>query len=286
MLRLLALIIVSVGLVACTVQTGRYSQQKDSHPDKIKSNIDFANVVPKYEPYTAYTLRPYTVLGKHYTPLTTGKGFSDVGKASWYGQKFHGHLTSNGEVYDMFAMTAAHTTLPLPSIVRVTNLANGRQTIVRVNDRGPFHEDRIIDLSYAAAIKLDILDTGVAKVKLEVMHVDKDGTLTIGDQVDTLSLNAPAPTPINSQTALRSPLASEQTKNWYIQVAALQDKDKITQLVDQLSRNYEAQIHTPVEGNLVRLRLGPVKDENSAEVLLQKVKLDGFLQAFKIFATP
>lgn len=113
---------------------------------------------------------PYTVLGKTYHLLHTATGYREVGLASWYGSKFHGRSTSNGEAYDMFAMTAAHKTLPIPAYVRVTNLENGRSAIVRVNDRGPFHDDRIIDLSYAAARKLGVYAHGTARV--EVVAID------------------------------------------------------------------------------------------------------------------
>lgn len=258
-------------LSACSTQTGRYTQHKDSHPEKIASSIDFSNVVPKYEPYTPSTLRPYTVLGKNYTPMKTGKGYSASGNASWYGQKFHGHKTSNGEIYDMFAMTGAHKTLPLPSIVRVTNLANGHQTIVRVNDRGPFHDNRIIDLSYAAAIKLDYIDSGVAKVKIDVMYVDEKGHLTVGNEFSPV---------------INAPIESELSESWYVQIAALTDSAKLTQLVNRLKTNYKTPIHTPIDGNLVRLRLGPINTEAQAETLLEQIKLDGYSEAFKVFSAP
>lgn len=110
--------------------------------------------------------RPYEVLGQNYVPITQDRAFRERGLASWYGRKFHGRRTANGEIYDMYAMTAAHPTLPLPSYARIRNPANGREVIVRVNDRGPFHKGRIVDLSYTAALKLDLL-RGVAPVELE-----------------------------------------------------------------------------------------------------------------------
>lgn len=110
---------------------------------------------------------PYVVFGKRYEVLASAAGYRRDGKASWYGSKFHGRTTSSGEVYDMYQLTAAHRSLPIPTYVRVTNLDNGRRTIVRVNDRGPFHPDRIIDLSYAAAVKLGFQDKGVANVRVE-----------------------------------------------------------------------------------------------------------------------
>ena len=180
-LRSFTLIVIVMVLASCA-NSGRYTQRNDSHPSYISKDIDFADVEPQFEPYNPANSRPYRVLGKQYFPLETGKGYTKTGIASWYGQKFHGHLTANGEVYNMFAMSAAHKTLPLPSFVRVTNLENGKQAVVRVNDRGPFHNNRVIDLSYAAAMKLGVLSTGTAKVKLDVLHVDEEGVLTVGNQ--------------------------------------------------------------------------------------------------------
>ena len=114
----------------------------------------------------------YVVFGKRYEVLPTASGYRRDGKASWYGAKFHGRTTSSGEPYDMYALTAAHRSLPIPTYVRVTNLDNGRRTIVRVNDRGPFHAERIIDLSYAAAVKLGFQDRGVANVRVESVLPD------------------------------------------------------------------------------------------------------------------
>jgi rare lipoprotein A len=115
--------------------------------------------------------RPYEVLGRNYTPITQDRAFSERGLASWYGRKFHGRRTASGEVYDMYAMTAAHPTLPIPSYARVRNPANGREVVLRINDRGPFHAGRIVDLSYTAAFKLDLL-RGVAPVELTRITVD------------------------------------------------------------------------------------------------------------------
>ncbi len=112
----------------------------------------------------------YTVLGKTYYVMNSAAGYDAVGNASWYGRKFHGRLTSSGEPFDMYELTAAHRTLPIPAYARVTNLDNGRTTIVRINDRGPFHDNRIIDLSYAAAVKLGFAAIGTARVRVEVME--------------------------------------------------------------------------------------------------------------------
>src|SRR5512137_2979192 len=126
---------------------------KDDGPGaNAPANLDsIPDAVPRAEPLHRFANRPYTVFGREYVPATTLRPYRERGIASWYGRKFHGEKTSTGEVYDMYAMTAAHPTLPIPSYARVTNPANGRSVVVRVNDRGPFLHDRVIDLSYAAA---------------------------------------------------------------------------------------------------------------------------------------
>jgi rare lipoprotein A len=124
---------------------------------------------PKIEPINKYTNRPYTVLGRTYTPHTQPTRYKERGVATWYGKRYHGQKTSSGEVYDMYALSAAHTLLPLPSYARVINVANGKSVVVRVNDRGPFHQDRLIDLSYAAAHRIGIIGQGSAVVEVEAI---------------------------------------------------------------------------------------------------------------------
>jgi rare lipoprotein A len=132
------------------------------------TNIEaIPNAVPKIEPLGRGTMRPYTVMGRNYTPMTRLEPYKARGVASWYGRRYHGKQTSSGEIYDMYAMTAAHTILPIPSYVRVTNVANGRSVVLRVNDRGPFIDSRLIDLSYTAAYKLGILGAGSGMVEVE-----------------------------------------------------------------------------------------------------------------------
>ena len=218
-------LILTILLLTGCQSAGRYSQHQDSAPTFEHHPPDFTDAEPKYEQYRAWNSRPYEVLGKRYFPMQTGKGYEETGYASWYGQKFHGHLTSNGETYDMFAMTAAHKTLPLPSYVKVTNLANGKTAVVRVNDRGPFHSDRIIDLSYAAAQKLGYQKHGTAKVKLEVIYFDENNQVTVGMQ-PTVSVEQYAgitlpdiATPEEEDVAT----PSDALPSWYIQVAALTD---------------------------------------------------------------
>ncbi|MCB1863752.1 MAG: septal ring lytic transglycosylase RlpA family protein, partial [Gammaproteobacteria bacterium] len=129
-----------------------------------------ADAIPRADPKSRYgNPREYVVLGKRYRTLDSHEGYVARGMASWYGTKFHGRRTSSGEPYDMYAMTAAHKSLPLPCYVLVTNLDNGRRAVVRVNDRGPFHEGRIIDLSFLAAAKLDMLGRGTARVEVRAL---------------------------------------------------------------------------------------------------------------------
>jgi rare lipoprotein A len=125
------------------------------------------DAVPRAESLHRFANRPYQVFGKDYVPVASQAQYRQTGIGSWYGRRFHGSPTSSGEPYDMYAMTAAHPTLPIPSYVRVTNLANGRSVVVRINDRGPFHSDRIIDLSYTAAWKLGYVEVGSARVEVE-----------------------------------------------------------------------------------------------------------------------
>ncbi len=138
-------------------------------PDKI-AMIDSA--IPRAEPKSKTGNNPYTVFGKTYLPMDSAAGYKERGIASWYGKKFHGRRTSSGERYNMYKMTAAHKTLPLPTYVQVTNLNNGRQVIVKVNDRGPFIGDRIIDLSYAAATHLDMAESGIGPVEVVALTVN------------------------------------------------------------------------------------------------------------------
>lgn len=163
-----ALVIATLVLGCGTTQRGGGYYQNDGPPERAPSDVaSVPDAVPKIEPFLARANRPYVALGRSYTPLTTDVEFRERGVASWYGKQFHGNRTASGEIYDMFAMTAAHPTLPLPSYVRVTSVRTRQSVVVRVNDRGPFKSDRIIDLSYAAASKLRFLGAGVEQVEIE-----------------------------------------------------------------------------------------------------------------------
>lgn len=149
--------------------SGRGGYYKDDGPgDDIPTGLELTlDAEPKVEPYSVAASRPYVVFGKKYTPMKDDNPFTQRGIGSWYGKKFHGQRTSNGEKYDMYKMTAAHPTLPIPSYARITNVSNGKQVIVRINDRGPFHSSRIVDLSYTAALKLDYIHKGSSELVLE-----------------------------------------------------------------------------------------------------------------------
>ena len=142
----------------------------DNPPDNL---LAIPDAEPKIEANFARNNRPYVVFGENYTPMPVDSPFKQRGIASWYGKKFHGQKTSSGELYDMYKMSGAHPTLPLPSYVRVTNLSNGRQVIVRINDRGPFHSSRIMDLSYTAALKLGYLGKGSSEIEIERLMPDE-----------------------------------------------------------------------------------------------------------------
>ena len=172
----LVLLLLVVGCASAPRKGGYYKD--DGPPARAPANLDaIADAQPRLEPLHRYANRPYTVFGKDYRPLTSLQPFRQRGRASWYGKRFHGNKTSSGEVYDMYKMTAAHPTLPIPSYARVTNLANGRSVVVRINDRGPFHAGRIIDLSYAAAYRLGYIAAGSAQVEVEAIIPDERRSL-------------------------------------------------------------------------------------------------------------
>jgi len=146
---------------------GGYYQDDGPGANPPPGLADTPDAVVKYEPYARFANKPYAVFGTTYTPLISDEPFMQRGLASWYGVKFHGQRTSSGEPYDMYKMTAAHPTLPIPSYARITNVANGKAVVVRINDRGPFHSDRAIDVSYTAALKLGLLGSGSNQVQIE-----------------------------------------------------------------------------------------------------------------------
>lgn len=204
---------------------------------------------------------PYTVLGNSYSVLPTEEGYSERGVASWYGEKFHGHKTSNGEVFDMYQASAAHKSLPIPSFLRVTNLDNNRSIIVRVNDRGPFHGDRIIDLSYAAAMKLGYADRGTARVQL-------DAVLASGFQRDTVISQA---APVN-----RGSLSLSADGSQYLQVGAFLELSAAREVLSRVKKMTRVpvvilSVNTANEQLLHRVRVGPISDQGEIRHITQSV---------------
>lgn len=204
------------------------------------------DAIPREELITrAGNKNPYTVLGKTYFLLPSAYGYREEGTASWYGTKFHGKPTANGERYSLYSMTAAHKTLPIPAYVKITNLDNGRTAIVRVNDRGPFHGDRIIDLSYAAAVKLGYADKGTARVRVE----------GIDPRVN------PSPEP---------PIPPAQaTERYFLQVGAFKSLDLANQLRAEvaLTTNQPVQISAGEHDGFYRVKVGPLDQLSKAEAI-------------------
>ncbi|MFA0442448.1 hypothetical protein BCU70_14395 [Vibrio sp. 10N.286.49.C2] len=239
-------------IVGCSSSDSRYDINDDVAPSTPISVEHVEGAQPRYEPYSLGGNKDYKLRGEQYSIVKDAEGFTEKGQASWYGKKFHGHLTSNGEVYDMYSMSAAHKTLPLPSYVKVTNIDNNKEIIVRVNDRGPFHEGRIIDLSYAAAKKLDVIKTGTSNVEIEVITVEK-------------------PT---SQRQL------DKHPKYAVQVAASPHKDRITKLSDELSKTLSVETFLSPVNNNYRLMLGPFSDYKDTHDALEQVQKLGYPSAF------
>lgn len=234
--------------------------------------------------------KPYEVLGRSYVPLTTDRPFTERGLASWYGKKFHGRRTANGEVYNMYAMTAAHPTLPIPSYVRVRNPANGREIVVRVNDRGPFHAGRIIDLSYTAALKLGVL-RGVAPVELARITFDeiRAGTWRRGPVPEPVAPPAPAPAAVDglaaapaaspitapAATPIAAPAAATPAPGFWVQLGVFRQRDgaegfhrRIAADVDWLA----PLLSVFADGNAHRLQAGPYASRDEAQGIARRVQ--------------
>ncbi len=269
---------------------------------------DIANIpdaVPKPEPRADSGNNPYTVYGKTYYPLADASGYHERGIASWYGRKFNGKRTSSGEPYDMYAMTAAHKTLPLPSYVRVHNLQNGRSVVVRVNDRGPFLSNRLIDLSYAAAAKLGILGTGTGIVEVDALSPDETGTQFAGGAktfpLQVVSSAAAAEELPASEAKVQelpavpkqagespAPPAKADAPKLYLQVGAFTQRDNAVQLRDRLEHAalrpvfvQSAQIRNggAPDATIYRVRVGPLASVQEGDRLTQRAARLGVTNA-------
>lgn len=235
------------------------SWEKDFPPDADEIPTDIENIpdaVPIAGPRSpGGNAESYEVLGKTYKVLDDAKGFRQRGYASWYGKKFHGRKTANGDRYDMFEMTAAHKTLPLPSFVRVTDLDNGKSVVVKINDRGPFHSDRIIDLSYAAAAKLGLIGHGTSMV--EIVALDPENYVP---PVDTK--------PIEIASVSAAPPQAVGPSGGFLQIGAYIDPINAANLRDQLQDQgfgpIQIRISTKTDTPIHRVLIGPFRDQNEA----------------------
>jgi rare lipoprotein A len=285
-------------------KSGGYYQD-DGPGEHPPANLDAVpDAVPKVEPLRAAANQPYSVLGKDYVPFTSLKTYKRRGVASWYGRKFHGAKTSSGEIYDMYAMTAAHPTLPIPSYARVTNLANKRSVIVRVNDRGPFLSDRIMDLSYTAAYRLGYVNEGSATVEVESIdpekyHPSKSTARLVPETAPVVAAPAlppPAPAPVLAATApppaesetetlprqtaipvadAPAPPVTMEASGIYVQLGAFSVRDNAEAFRARATRQLgwlNETIQMNNSGGLYRLQLGPYRDRAEAESVAARIR--------------
>jgi rare lipoprotein A len=238
----------------------------DGPGDQPPSNLSqIPDAEPRHEPMHRWANRPYTVFGRGYTPMSTVQPYKEQGVASWYGKKFHGQRTSSGEVYDMYKMTAAHKTLPIPSYARVTSLVNGRSVVVRVNDRGPFHADRLIDLSYAAAHRLGFIGAGSARVEVE--------SVLPGEATERRT---------------EGPRAPEETKpaaGVFVQVGAFSSRENAEDLRGRVAAELAAlaeKLHILSIGNLWRLQVGPYDSPDAARAVAERIESQLNLKGFVV----
>lgn len=256
-LRALAVAALLGTLAGCGVVVERDGPGRDIQAERI------ADAVPRAEPRSKYgNPASYVVHGKRYHTMKTAQGYAQRGIASWYGSKFHGRRTSSGEIYDMYKMTAAHKALPLPTYVEVRNLNNGRTAVVKVNDRGPFHDNRIIDLSYAAALKLGMKDAGTAFV--EVRALDADGR------------------PAGRIMATAAPNAAAARAGVFLQIGAFRDQGNARRLSEQLGSVAPRSVHVrevSSEGSpLYRVQVGPIASVDVADRLVAALQQLGITQ--------
>ena len=248
-------------LVACASRPPAGRDGAGANPPAKLDQVPDA--VPRVEPIrSGGPNKPYEVLGRRYVPLTGDEPVSESGLASWYGRKFHGRSTASGEPYDMYAMTAAHKTMPLPSYARVRNPANGREVIVRVNDRGPFEAGRVIDLSYTAALKLGVLN-GVAPVQVQRLTFEeiRKGRFASGEGQDAARVTPPdGPAPGERP-------AMFDTAGFWLQLGAFRARDGAVQLQQRVARQADGLPGVAVfeDAGLFRVQAGPYPNRDEAQ---------------------
>ena len=235
---------------------------KDDGPgEHPPANLDaLPDAIAKLEPLNRFANRPYSVFGVDYVPATSLRPYRERGLASWYGRKFHNQRTSTGEIYDMYAMTAAHPTLPLPSYARVTSLANGKSVVVRVNDRGPFHPGRVIDLSYAAAYRLGIAQRGSGEVEVE--------SVLPGDAPATAAAAPLPPLAVSEAGAVLPMPVGEEAGGYVVQLGAFANNVNAQAFVAYVANQIgtlgvEAKVHEA--GGLFRVVVGPYPTREDAK---------------------
>ncbi len=254
-------------LLLCVLCLVSCAGSRDGLPRNYRSfdAQDIPNAVPKIEPKSRYgNPSSYVVLGKRYYVLKSAHCYRAKGIASWYGTAFHQRLTSSGEPYNMYKMTAANKVLPLPTYVRVTNLKNGRKIIVKVNDRGPFHANRIIDLSFAAAKKIGMMGTGTALVEVEAID----------------------PRHPNASCGHHTVAHKETHPKIYLQLGAFSTKRNADHLANKLARETQQSIHVIISKTshayIYKVQIGPIKDVNAADAITERLKSKGFGEAFAV----
>lgn len=271
---------------------------KDDGPgDNPPANLDrVPDAVPRIEPLARGPNRPYTALGKNFTPDTSGRPYRVQGRASWYGRKFHGKPTSNGERYDMYGMTAAHPTLPIPSYVRVTRVSTGKTVVLRVNDRGPFLGGRVIDLSYVAAHKLGVIAPGSAEVIVERIMPDEirdwrpQTTAAAPTPPPTPApappRQTPAPAPVQVQAQAQAPVpgvsSGVPTRTaipgvFYLQAGAFSDPARAQSMASELNGKVPADLGAAIKieqsaGSLYRVRIGPFASRDAATQASERLR--------------
>jgi len=277
----IAVAVLALVLSGCGKSHVNYS---DSGRDSAPSSYDpqRSGKLPSGSGGYRKTGNPYQIAGHWYYPLSSAAGYNETGTASWYGTKFHGKKTANGERYDMYAMSAAHKTLPLPTMVRVTNLDNGRSVVVRVNDRGPFVKSRIIDLSYAAAKALAYDNAGTAPVRVEVLS----NNMTASNRVRSTP-RAPAPRPvIHTPRPVAATISSTARHGaMYIQLGAFSLQTNAKRLKDELQGDYPSVAIYAKNGGyaeIYRVRIGPYDDEKSIETSVLSLQKQGYSNAIVV----
>jgi rare lipoprotein A len=284
--------------------SGRGGYYLDDGPgDNVPEGLlDMPDAEPQVEPYSRRGNNPYVVFGKKYTPITDERPFRQRGVGSWYGRKFHGQKTSSGELYDMYKMSAAHPTLPIPSYARVTNVTNGKQVIVRVNDRGPFHSSRVIDLSYVAALKLGYLSKGSSQLEVERLLPDDIARIAASkrEQPFNAADQTPVPAPKDPLTEAISPVGNQQAgagsvkpvvapvnvtnaavasaPGFYIQLGAYSRAANAETVRAELMQNW-ANTLPPIEvvenGSFYRLHSGPFATRADAAIVALQLQNAG-----------